>query len=183
MYLCFHDSLCPLNEGFFHSTITRQTGEKHYATSFTFKDLEIPTSLLVVSRYTIFTPQRNWLEQIINAAKKTSKTDSHSIEFYISLLFHYLTYNPMQNNYVEIYKTEHEQIFNYSNSKENYCSISNLPFKDLLMKITPNNIFKLLSPLLLERMIVLLQDTDNDLAIMLACLLSLMTPLYFYLKI
>eukprot|EP00826_Nyctotherus_ovalis_P065127 TRINITY_DN9568_c0_g1_i1.p2 TRINITY_DN9568_c0_g1~~TRINITY_DN9568_c0_g1_i1.p2 ORF type:complete len:179 (-),score=45.84 TRINITY_DN9568_c0_g1_i1:306-842(-) len=178
MYLCFRDS-GSAREGFVHSTVTRKTGKKHYATALSFNDSGLPASLLLISQYPFFTLQKDCLGRILAAARKD---DAYTIEFYLSLLFHHLMFNPKLKNLIEVgsfglLEDKPQILFKYSNCKEDCFSLSNHPVKDMCGLISQENLFKLLSLILLERKVVLIKDDDRDIAVAIEWLLSLTFPL------
>ena len=169
-----------MKEGFSHSTITRCTGEKHYATIYTFIEAEAPSALLLISQYPIFDLQKHCIEKIISVSRKEN---IFTMEFYISLLFHYLSFNPKLKNYVEVVNANSDckTLFSYCNFNEDSHGLSNHCFKVLFERINLKNIIKLLCLMFLERKIILLQDNDSELAIIIECLLELIYPWYFFL--
>jgi len=179
MYLCFQDISSTLKEGFIHSTVTRKTGKNNYATALTFNDANHPVSLLLISQHPFFTLQKDCLTKILAAAKKDN---IYTVEFYISLLFHHLTFNPKLRNYVEVesfdlLEEKSRTLLKYHNCKGDCLSLSNHPTKEMLKLIDIKNLFKLISLMLLERKIVFVKKDDRDLAIIIEWLLSLIYPL------
>jgi hypothetical protein len=180
MYLCFQDIFSILNEGFVHSTITRNTGKNNYATALIFNDTNHAASLLLISQYPFFALQKDCLTKILAAVKNGN---TYTVEFYISLLFHHLTFNPKLKNYVEVgsfdlLEGKSRTLFRYHNCEEDCLSLSNHPTKQMLELINLNNLFKLLSLILLEKKIVFVKKDNRDLAVIIEWLLSLIFPLY-----
>ena len=162
-----------------HATITRKTGAKHYGTFLTLKCCKTPSVLMIISKYPLFSLHEDWLENVYLSITKQSV---YTVEFYISLLFHSLTFKPNMRNLIEVGHLDFAHykfipLLSYSNFNETGITLSNQPFRKLFERIKANHIFKLLTLLLLERKILLIQNDDNDSAIIIECLTSLMSPL------
>jgi len=164
--------------------VTSKTGVKRYATSLIFLNGGTIVSLFAISQQPIFNIQCAFLREIHGVITKKNKDLSlYSTEFYISLIFHHLHFNPSLNKIIEVVKFDpikrYSAFIKYYNGPETGIGISNLSFQKLLTKIKPLHIFEILRLLLLERKLIFIQNDDSDLAIIIESILRLLYPLYF----
>jgi hypothetical protein len=101
----------------------------------------------------------------------------HQLEFYISMCFHYLH---MPTNYLNMEMLwEDNMVVKYQNiaGTENLFAVENFTYELLLRRIRPYRILQLVSAILQERPIFLVDDEIDDMAIIIKSLLSLVKPL------
>ncbi len=162
----------------------------------------VPTSFCLISQLPlfdlhkfVFTPQfadRKWLVEIYKAyfARSEEKTKTagteparleYTMEFYLSLLFHYLSYNiDLQNEIVIMYKDRSSSakgLLRYRNYSEIGITLPNFTFQSLLESIEPIHIIYLMKLILLERKIIFVRTDCNDNAVLIESILQLINPL------
>jgi len=123
--------------------------------------------------------------KIIDSDKvQISTKPEYTIEFYLSLLFHYLAYNiDLQNEIAIVYKEKgllNKGLLRYRNYSEIGITLPNFTFQTLLESIEPIHIIYLIKLILLERKLIFIRTNCSDNAIIIESLLQLISPLYFF---
>jgi len=108
--------------------------------------------------------------------------ENYTMEFYTSILFHHLSFNPSLNNEIELIYfdrgNKQKRFLRYRNCKDTELTLPNFTFRALLKAIKPYHLLDLIKLLLLERKILLVQNDQNSLALIIESLLILLYPLY-----
>ena len=140
----------------------------------------------MISQIPVFELQKKWLLAVYDAyfhfsteqKSSSNKQSKFTIEFYISFLFHYLQYNSEWQNEIEIVYKQRETFARYRNYKPTGFTLPNFTLQSLLETMKPNRILQLVTYLLLEKKILLVQKNYSDNAIIIESLLTLLSPLY-----
>lgn len=104
-----------------------------------------------------------------------------TLEFYVSLVFHHLSYSADLQNEVEIISSADTCItLRYRNYKAVGLTLPNFTVQALTGSIRPETILELVKLLLLEKKIILVRDNCSDNALLIETLLMLMSPLYVF---
>ena len=101
--------------------------------------------------------------------------EGYPFEFYLSLLFHYLSYNSELQTEVEIISSNSS--IRYRNYKLSGLTPPNFTIQPLMRAIKPKQILELTKFLLFEHKIILISDKSSDNAILIESLLMLISPL------
>lgn len=103
-----------------------------------------------------------------------------TMEFLLSLVFHYFYFSERVNCEVRLCDTvkEEQAIFKYRNHTNYGFTLQNFSFELLLKRISPNNILRIVCALLLEQKVILLFQNYQQNAVIMESLISLLTPLY-----
>ena len=165
----------------------------------------VPYSFCLISQLPLFDLHKKWLVEIYKAyfarlnlkgleekkgsdkkpSQKPQQAEEYTVEFYLSLLFHYLSYNIDKQNEVAIVYTDrtspHKGLLRYRNYSENGITLPNFTFQTLLESIEPIHIIYLIKLILLERKLIFIRNECNENAIIIESLLQLISPLYFLL--
>ena len=97
------------------------------------------------------------------------------MEFYISLIFHHLTYSSKIQNEIAFVSDKTTPFARYRNCKG--ISIPNFSFQPLLESINADYLLLIIRLLLLERKVILIRDNFNNNAIIIEGILMLIYPL------
>ncbi len=169
-----------------HSTITSKLGTKRFVTTLTLpasdRRADSPVCMCIISQQQVFSLHKRWLSEIYAALCPGKHRGTYTAEFYISLLFHHLSFSPDLRCEARITRYErtgkHQAFLRYENFPELGLTVPNQPFRPLIERVNPRNILELLKLLLLERKVILVQREDRDIALVIEALLSLLYPLY-----
>lgn len=140
----------------------------------------------IVSQLPLFDLQKKWLIKvyeayILSTGDQKIRMKKYTVEFYISLLFHFMYYNSEWQNEVEIFYRDCDrqlQTFTrYRNYKPIGFTLPNFTFKSLLKTIKPDKILELVKCLLLEKKIILVHKKYSENAIIIESLIMLLSPL------
>ena len=118
----------------------------------------------------------------------TGSQNKYSMEFYLSVLFHHLYYNPQFSNEVEVLysvpqlqggkqRGGRKSMFRYRNYKDIGFTLPNFTFQILLERLDPYRIMHIFSVLLLERKLLLIHDNYGENALIIESLIALLSPL------
>lgn len=133
---------------------------------------------------------RKWLLEFFNLfrIKTTCKSsisnppDAYTMEFYTSILFHHLSFNPSLNNEIELIYDDKgkgkRRFLRYRNCKDTELTLPNFTFRALITAIKPMHLLEVVNILLFEHKILLIQNDPNSLALIIESLLLLLYPLY-----
>jgi hypothetical protein len=103
---------------------------------------------------------------------------NYSIEFLLSLLFHTLYFNSSYQNEIRIINSisDRKPFLQYRNYREYGFTLPNFCFDILIKKIPVEMIVTLVKALLLEKNVILIQESTHNSAIIIESLLCLLTP-------
>ena len=132
----------------------------------------------MISRLPIFDFQKSVL-RIIHSVFITSDRASkrYSIEFYLSLAFHHLSYSADLQNEVEVLSENNTSFVRYSNYKAVGLTLPHFTIQGLMENVKPKQIVDIVKLLLLEKKIILIRDNCNDNALLIESILMLLSPL------
>lgn len=150
-------------------------------------DLSDSFALCLISQLPLFELHKKWLLQLYEIYTLNITNclfPNYNIEFYISLIFHYLPYSiDMQNEVSIVYKDSKaniKELMRYRNYNEIGINLPNFTFQKLLETIEPIHIIYLVKLILLERNIIFVRTNCSDNTIIIESLLQLICPLYFF---
>lgn len=116
----------------------------------------------------------------MHLARYGKPTGEYSAEFYVSLLFHHLSYSAELRNEVEVLSLKTRETFiRYRNYKGVGLTLPNFTAQALLSNVRPRQIVEMLRFLLFERKVIFIRDNCSDSALIIETLLMLLAPLYF----
>ena len=103
---------------------------------------------------------------------------TYSIEFLLSLLFHTLYFNSSYQNEIRIIDSisDRKSFLQYRNYREYGFTLPNFCFDVLIKKVPVEMIVTLVKALLLEKSVILVQESIHNSAIIIESLLCLLTP-------
>jgi hypothetical protein len=103
---------------------------------------------------------------------------NYSIEFLLSLLFHTLYFNSSYQNEIRIIDSisDRKPFLQYRNYREYGFTLPNFCFDVLIKKVPVEMIVTLVKALLLEKNVILIQESTYHSAIIIESLLCLLTP-------
>lgn len=146
-----------------------------------------PLCFCLISRLPLFDLHKKWLTEVykdyvfkLYGSAEERKESDYTLEFYVSLLFHYLGYNASQMDEVAVVsREERKEIMRYRNYSEIGITMPNFTFQVLLETIEPSYIVYLIRLILLERRLIFIKNDCADNTIIIESLLQLICPLYF----
>lgn len=107
-----------------------------------------------------------------------------SMEFLLSLVFHYFCFSDRVNCEVRLSLgdsgLEDQTLFKYRNHTNHGFVLQNFSFELLVKRISASNILRIVCALLLERKVILLFQNYQQNAVIMQSLISLLTPLYSF---
>lgn len=126
-------------------------------------------------------PMFDFQTAILNAmhsAHLIKENARYTIEFYISLIFHHLSYNPSIQNEITLISDKTTPLAKYYNYKASTITIPNFTFRPLLENIKIEYLIMIIKLLLLEKKVILIRDNSNDNGIVIESIIMLLFPLY-----
>lgn len=107
-----------------------------------------------------------------------SRTSGYSLEFYLSLVFHHLSYSADLQNEVEVIAENRAPFVRYRNYKAVGLTLPNFTVQGLMENVAPKQIIEIVKLLLLEKKIIIVRDNCGDNALLIESILMLLSPLY-----
>ena len=148
------------------------------------KNTFYPVCFCAISRLPIFDFQRYLFTQFCRSLlykmyeAHRDKVKDFTIEFYLTLLFHHLSYSSEIQNEVEVQSIRSRETFiRYRNYKAVGLTLPNFTVQALLENIRPKQIMEIAKLLLLERKVIFVRDNCTDNALIIESLLMLLLPL------
>ena len=132
----------------------------------------LPLSFCFISKIPLFELYEKLLIELYDSYMSKS---NFTMEFYLSLIFHYFTYNVTLLNEIAI--SHNGKLIRYRNYSEIGITIPNFTFKVLLKHIDPEYIIILIQLILLERRIIFVKKDCSINAIIIESLFQLICPL------
>eukprot|EP00826_Nyctotherus_ovalis_P066106 TRINITY_DN9749_c0_g1_i2.p1 TRINITY_DN9749_c0_g1~~TRINITY_DN9749_c0_g1_i2.p1 ORF type:complete len:270 (-),score=71.96 TRINITY_DN9749_c0_g1_i2:380-1189(-) len=147
----------------------------------------VPSSFCLISRLPLFELHKKWLVEVYTACsfrKLRGETNvEYTLEFFVSLLFHYFAYRVNAKNEVAVVYEDRskklQELMRYRNYNEIGITLPNFTFQLLFEKIEPICILQLIKIILLERKLIFIESDCANNAIITESLLQLISPLYF----
>lgn len=147
----------------------------------------VPSSFCLISRLPLFELHKQWLVEVYTACtcrKRKGETNAeYTLEFFVSLLFHYFAYRVNAKNEVALVYEDRskklQELMRYRNYSEIGITLPNFTFQLLFEKIEPVCILHLIKVILLERKLIFIESDCANNAIITESLLQLICPLYF----
>ena len=148
----------------------------------------IPYSFCLISSVPLFDVHKslllklyqNFLMKLTAESTKQPYKEKYTMEFYLSMAFHHLYYNPELHNDIEIVcsKPKTSLLMRFRNCRDSPFSLPNYSYKPLLGgNLTALCLADLVRVLMFERKLIIVCDNYGESALLTESLLVLIQPL------